>query len=95
MAIDRKTVEYVAHLARLDLPVADLERYEKQLGAILEYIGQLERLDVAGVEPLAHAGDFTNIFRPDEPKPSLSNDQALANSPDRVGPYFVVPRIIQ
>lgn len=95
MSIDRKTVEYVARLARLELPESDLARYEKQLGAILEYIGQLEKLDVKDVEPLAHVGDFANVFRPDEPRPSLPTEEALRNAPERSGPYFVVPKILE
>ena len=95
MAIDRKTVEHVAKLARLELSPADLERYEKQLGAILDYVAQLEKLDIQGVEPLVHAGEFTNVFRADEPRPGIPADEALQNAPSRFGSYFVVPKIIE
>jgi aspartyl-tRNA(Asn)/glutamyl-tRNA(Gln) amidotransferase subunit C len=95
MAIDRKTVEHGARRARLDLPPEELARYEKQLAEILHYVSQLETLDVAGVEPLAHAGEFENVFRPDAPRPSLPAEEALRNSPERAGPYFVVPKILE
>lgn len=95
MAIDRKTVEHVAKLARLELPPDDLARHEKQLGAILDYIATLEKLDVSGVEPLAHAADTSGAFREDEPRPSLPRDEALKNAPQKTHDFFVVPKIIE
>lgn len=95
MAIDRGTVRHVADLARLDLGPQGLERVERQLVAILDYIEQLRGLDVTGVEPMAHVGDFPNVGRADMPKPGLTNEEALANAPERTGPYFTVPRVLE
>lgn len=95
MAIDRKTVEHVAKLARLQLTGEELDRYGKQLGAILDYIAKLEKLDVSGLEPLAHAVDTDNVFREDEPRPSISRDAALQNAPEKTGDFFVVPKIVE
>jgi aspartyl-tRNA(Asn)/glutamyl-tRNA(Gln) amidotransferase subunit C len=95
MAIDRKTVENVAKLARLQLTPEELDRYGRQLGAILDYIAKLEKLDVQGLEPLAHAVDTDNVFREDVPRPSLSRDAALQNAPEKTGDFFVVPKIIE
>jgi aspartyl-tRNA(Asn)/glutamyl-tRNA(Gln) amidotransferase subunit C len=95
MAIDRKTVEKVAKLARLQLSGEELDRYGAQLGAILDYIAKLEKLDVAGLEPLAHAVDTANVFRADEPRPSLPRDAALQNAPEKTGDFFIVPKIIE
>lgn len=95
MAIDRKTVEKVAKLARLQLTDDELDRYGSQLGAILDYIAKLEKLDVSGLEPLAQAVDTHNIFRADEPRPSLSRDAALQNAPEKTGDFFIVPKIIE
>lgn len=95
MAIDRKTVENVAKLARLQLTPEELDRYGKQLGAILDYIAKLEKLDVQGLEPLAHAVDTANVFREDAPRPSLPRDAALQNAPDKNGDFFIVPKIVE
>jgi aspartyl-tRNA(Asn)/glutamyl-tRNA(Gln) amidotransferase subunit C len=95
MAIERKTVEKVAKLARLQLSGEELDRYGAQLGAILDYIAKLEKLDVAGLEPLAHAVDTSNVFRADEPRPCLSRDAALQNAPEKTGDFFIVPKIIE
>ena len=95
MAIDRKTVENVAKLARLQLSAEELDRYGAQLGAILDYIAKLEKLDVANLEPLAHAVDTSNVFRADEPKPSLPRAAALQNAPEKTDDFFIVPKIIE
>ena len=68
-----------------------------QLSAILDYVRQLEELDVSGVEPMTHAlaaGEYTPL-REDEVLPSLPPEQALANAPAREGTTFKVPRIIE
>jgi len=95
MAIDRKTVEHVAKLARLQLAPEDLERYAGQLGAILDYIAKLEKLDVKGVEPLAHPAETTNVFRDDLPRPSLPRPEALKNAPERSNDFFIVPKVVE
>ena len=95
MAIDPKTVEKVAKLARLQLTNEELDRYGGQLGAILDYIAKLEKLDVSGLEPLAQAVDTKNVFRADEPRPSLPRDAALQNAPEKTGDFFIVPKIIE
>jgi aspartyl-tRNA(Asn)/glutamyl-tRNA(Gln) amidotransferase subunit C len=83
MALDPEEARWVAHLARLELSEDELATMTRQLGAIVAYVDQLRRLDTEGVEPLAHALEVHNVFRDDEPAPSLSVDEALANAPDR------------
>lgn len=83
MSLTRDEVKNVADLARLDLTDDELAAMTRQLGSILDYVAQLQQLDVAGVEPLAHALEVQNVFREDEPVPSLPVDEALANAPER------------
>ncbi len=95
MAIERKTVEHVAKLARLQLSPEELDRYQKQLGAILDYVAQLQKVDVTGLEPLAQAVDTFNVMREDVPKPSLPPAAALQNAPEKAGDFFVVPKVVE
>ncbi len=95
MAIERKTVEHVAKLARLQLSEAELATYGKQLGAILDYIAKLEKLDVQGLEPLAHPAETSNVFRDDTVKPSLPRTDALRNAPDHNDDFFIVPKVVE
>ena len=93
MSLSAEDVAKVAKLARLELSGDDLARMQTQLSAILDYVATLNELDTEGVEPLAHPLPIENVFRPDEPTPSLPPDAALQNAPNRVGDYFGVPAV--
>jgi aspartyl-tRNA(Asn)/glutamyl-tRNA(Gln) amidotransferase subunit C len=95
MALERKDVEHVAHLARLELTEEELTRLHRQLGNILGYVEKLNQADTAGVEPLVHATGGGNVFREDETQPSLDRAAALDQAPDSDGWFFRVPRIIE
>lgn len=88
-------VRYVAHLARLSLTDAEVATFEAQIGRIVEYIGELRALDVADVEPTAHAVPIRNIFRDDIVRPGLSREEAMANAPEASGDLFSVPKIVE
>jgi aspartyl-tRNA(Asn)/glutamyl-tRNA(Gln) amidotransferase subunit C len=91
MAISRDEVLHVARLARLELSEEEIERFGQQLDAILEAVGKVAELDLGDVEPTAHPLALVNVWAADEPRPSLTPDEALANAPDRSGDLFRVP----
>jgi len=88
-------VKYVAHLARLSLSPEEEQKIGAQLGAILGYIEKLKEVDVTGVEPTAHAFPLVNVTRPDEVRPSMSNEDALRNAPAQANGLFIVPKIVE
>jgi len=94
MGLDAEQVRWVAKLARLELSAVELALMTEQLGRIVEYVAQLQQVDTEGVEPLAHALDVTNVFREDEPAPSLPADAILANAPKRAGDFYSVPAVL-
>ncbi len=87
-------VRRVARLSRLKLDDGEVARLATELSQVLHYVDQLNEVDVSGVEPMAHAIEFTNVFRADEPRPSLPRDAALSNAPKTDGKYFLVPPIL-
>jgi aspartyl-tRNA(Asn)/glutamyl-tRNA(Gln) amidotransferase subunit C len=91
MAIDRETVVHVARLARLDLREDEVDRLTDELAAILDAVSKVAELDLDGVPPTSHPLDLVNVWADDEPRPSLSLDEALANAPAREGDLFRVP----
>jgi aspartyl-tRNA(Asn)/glutamyl-tRNA(Gln) amidotransferase subunit C len=94
MALTGDQVRWVAHLARLEFTPEELALFTNQLSAIVDYVNQLQQVNTEGVEPLAHALPIHNVFRPDEAKPSLSADEALANAPDRRDDFYGVPAVL-
>ncbi len=95
MAISVKDVEYLALLARLQLSGEELKRFSPQLDEILDYVQKLKTAKTEGVPPTSHVLEMSNVFREDKVQPSLPTEEALKNAPDREGPFFKVPRIIE
>jgi aspartyl-tRNA(Asn)/glutamyl-tRNA(Gln) amidotransferase subunit C len=88
-------IKYVAHLARLSLSREEEEKLGAQLAGILGYIEKLKQADVSRVEATAHAVPLVNVFRADEVRPSLSNEEALRNAPAKANGLFIVPKIVE
>ena len=93
--MDRKDVAKTATLARLKLSSAELDMFTKQLADLLDYVHVLNEVDTDNVEPMAHVVELSNVFREDEPRPSLRRDDALANAPKTDGKCFLVPKILE
>ena len=99
--VERKTdvahidVRYVADLARIELNDEEAERFGGELDAILEYVAQLEELDLEGIEPTAHAAPRVNVMREDEVRAGLDRDVVIANAPADVDEAYIrVPVVI-
>jgi aspartyl-tRNA(Asn)/glutamyl-tRNA(Gln) amidotransferase subunit C len=95
MSLTAQEVQWVAHLARLQLTEVELETMTRQLSAIVDYVNLLKQVNTDGVEPMAHALAIHNIFREDEPAPSLPVADALANAPQRRGDFYSVPAVLE
>ena len=93
--ISEEQVGHVALLSRLDLSREEIDRFTRDLNEIIDYVGKLNELDTGDVPPTSHPIPLKNVFREDEARPSLANNEALANAPDSEGPFFRVPQIIQ
>jgi len=91
MAITREDVLHVARLARLELSAEEVERFQGQLAAILDAVSKVQELDLTDVPPTSHPLDVVNVWREDEPRPSLPLEDVFANAPDREGDLFRVP----
>ncbi len=95
MKISKQEVEHVAKLARLELSEQEKEKLTDQLSNILTYVEKLNELNTAGIEPTAHVLDIKNVMRDDVGRPSLSQDRALANAPEKAAGHYKVPKIIE
>jgi aspartyl-tRNA(Asn)/glutamyl-tRNA(Gln) amidotransferase subunit C len=89
--IERDQVLHVARLARLRLSEAEVEKMAAELSGILEHVDRIGKLDLEGVEPTSHVVELENVWRADEPRPSLPQEAALAPAPEPEGGAFRVP----
>ena len=88
-------IDHVARLARLELDAEERERLRVQLGQILEHAARVGEVAAADVPPTSWAIPRANVFREDEPEPSLLQEEALRNAPDRSEDRFRVPKIAE
>jgi aspartyl-tRNA(Asn)/glutamyl-tRNA(Gln) amidotransferase subunit C len=95
MRLTPEEVEHVALLGRLRLTEEERERFTTQLNSILGHFEQLRQVDTTDVPAMSHAIAMTNVLREDEPKPSLTPAEALANAPEAERDSFLVPRVIE
>jgi aspartyl-tRNA(Asn)/glutamyl-tRNA(Gln) amidotransferase subunit C len=95
MKIDRKDIEKLAHLSRLELTEEELVNMESDMNKMLHFVEKINELDLDGVEPLAYVSDEVNILREDEVKQDITHDEALKNAPDKDTDYFRVPKVIK
>ena len=94
MKITREDVLKVAHLARLEMDEDAVDAVAVQIGEILDYIDQLNRVNTNGIALTSHAISLTNAFREDEGRPHLDRPAVLANAPEKDDGCFMVPRVI-
>ena len=94
MSLSRQEVAKVASLARLALSEDELGRMTGELSKIVGLVSQLAEVDTTAVAPLAHPLDAQNVFRADEPRPSLSTAEALQSAPRHDGECFLVPAVL-
>lgn len=93
--IDKKTVYYVAALARLKIEDAEADRFARNLADILHYIDKLNALDVTDVRPTSHVLEVENVFREDKIRPSLAREDAFSFAVDHHNNHYKVPKVIE
>ena len=98
MKITEQEVQRVAQLANLALTGDEIVRMAQDMSGILTHIDKLNELDTSNVEPMAqvlYAAEDTATLREDCERPTLTNDEALANAPVSGAGYFKVPKVIE
>ena len=93
--ISKDDVAHLARLARLALTDAELSGFAGQLDAILTHVGQIQAVDVTGIDATDNPLKDVNVTRSDTVEPCLTQEQALAAAPKAVDGRFAVPRILE
>lgn len=95
MSIDKETVRKVANLARIEVGEADLEKVVPKMVSTLAWVEQLNEVDTDGIEPLASVVDIDLHLRADVVNDGGIQEQILANAPESIQGYFVVPKVVE
>ncbi|HCN38637.1 MAG TPA: Asp-tRNA(Asn)/Glu-tRNA(Gln) amidotransferase GatCAB subunit C [Bacteroidetes bacterium] len=94
MAVTIKEVEHIAKLAKLKFSIEETEKLQGDLNKILEYIDELNEVNLDDTEPMENINELVNVTRKDEIIKGLSQEEALKNAPEKTGNYFKVPKVI-
>jgi len=92
--IDTKTVDEVAHLARLEFNDEAKTEIINDMNRMLKFVDKLNELDTEGQEPLIYMTDAVNVMREDEIEQTITQHEALKNAPKKDSDYFKVPKVI-
>src|ERR1700754_4946224 len=95
MSITRDEVAHLARLSRLALGDDELDHLAAQLDVIISAVARVQEVAAEDIPATSHALPLTNVFRPDEVRPCLPADQALAGPPAAEEERFRVPRILE
>lgn len=95
MALERKDVENIAHLARLAISEADIPEYAHNLSNILALVEQMSAVDTTGVDPMAHPLDAVQRLREDAVTETDQRDHFQAIAPAVEAGLYLVPKVIE
>ncbi len=95
MSIDHKTVDEIAHLARLEFENEAKDEIVKDMNRMLSFINKLNELNTDHIEPLIYMTDEKNVMREDEVIQTISQQEALKNAPKKDSDYFKVSKVIE
>lgn len=95
MALDRTTVENIAHLARLGLEESEVSQTTTTLNAILGLVDAMQAVDTTGVEPLAHPLEATQRLREDRVTERNQRDAYQRIAPAVEDGLYLVPKVIE
>lgn len=92
--IDTKTVDEIAHLARLEFTNEAKEGIIVDMNRMLDFIDKLNELNTDNIEPLIYMTQEQNVLRDDNPQVTLTQKEALKNAPQKDTDYFKAPKVI-
>ena len=95
MSLNLEDVARIARLARIELSAEERETTRDQLNGILGFIEQLQAVDTAGIEPMAHAVDVVQRLRPDVVTETDRRADFQAVAPETEAGLYLVPRVVE
>lgn len=95
MKITQEEIIHVANLARLELKDNEIEKMQKDMESIIEYVNKLNELETDNVKAMEHVLPISNVLREDESFESFDREEILKNAPSRNEECFKVPKVVE
>jgi aspartyl-tRNA(Asn)/glutamyl-tRNA(Gln) amidotransferase subunit C len=93
--LTRQNVEQIAHLARLEIGLEELDGVVEKLGRIVEFVDQLQSADTSAVAPMAHPMDMSQRLRADVVTETDQRDLYQQNCAAVTDGLYTVPRVLE
>ena len=93
--LGKHELEHLAKLARIELDPKEEEKLLKDLGSILDYFKELQKLDTANVEPMTGGTDLRNVFREDGERENTNRGAGMEAFPEKKDGYLKVPPVFE
>ena len=95
MALNQQTIQNLSWLARLKLPAEREDKILNDLQSILDWVEQLKQVDIEGVEPLVSVTQGIAPMREDVVTEGGQQAELMANAPESVQGFYVVPKVVE
>ncbi|MDH3978441.1 MAG: Asp-tRNA(Asn)/Glu-tRNA(Gln) amidotransferase subunit GatC [Gammaproteobacteria bacterium] len=95
MVLSKDDIDYIAHLARLEISTDEVADYSAKLGKIIDFINELDKADTGDLLPMAHPLDMSQRLRPDEVTETDQRDTYQQNATEKSAGLYVVPRVVE
>lgn len=92
--ISKKEVKHIAELARIGVSEKDIDKFSKDLSAVLDWVKELQEVDVSKVEPIAHITGTENVMREDKAREFRDKDEIIKLFPEKKDNYGKVKSIL-
>ena len=95
MALSKDDIDYIAHLARLEISADEVPDYAAKLSKIIDFIAELDKADTGEMLPMAHPLDMSQRLRADEVTETDQRDRYQENATEKSNGLYVVPRVVE
>lgn len=95
MSFNEKTIKKIAHLARLRFPQEQEAKFMQDIDSILNWVKELEEVNISDVEPLVSVSPRENAIRADEVTVGGLQTELMANAPETAHGFYVVPKMVE
>ncbi len=92
--LSKEEVIKISHLARIELSDAEVEKFQKDISAVLDYVEELKQVDTDGLDIVSSVTGLENVSRPDVAVSGENQDEILHNAPETKDGYYKVKAIL-
>jgi len=92
--LSKEEVIKIAQLARIELRDGEVEKFQKELSTVLDYVEELKSVDVSGLEEVSQVTGLVNVQREDKVVDYENREDILEQAPETKDGYFKVKAIL-